>query len=91
MNGEEANGNGNSKRNLNTILLWVTMGMLSFLGWSSWSNSMQLAEIKGSMVGRQEMESKIAEVKVVQTRLDTDLTALKLALAEHGIGGAKGR
>ena len=72
------------------------MGMLSFLGWSGFSNSMQLAEIKGSMVGRQEMEAKIAEVKAMNeqtkiyaTQLDKDLTALKLALAEHGIAGKK--
>jgi len=85
---ENENKNGDAVRtgsSLNTILLWATLGSLGVIAALSLSTALQLAEMKGSMVGRQEIEAKIAEVKVSQLALEKDLTALKMALAERGI------
>lgn len=79
-------------RSLNTILLAVTLGVLGFISVLSVTNAISMARIEGSMVGRQEIEAKIAEVKALyqagqtaQAATDKDLTALKMALAERGI------
>lgn len=85
-----------SRKNLNTILLAIVIGVISWVALTTHNSSVQLAEIKGSMVSRQEIETKIAEINAkteatkseTTTRilaLDKDLTALKLALAERGI------
>ncbi len=81
-------GNGDAKtqtRNMNTILLWATLGSLGFISLLSMNNAISLAKMEGTMVGRQEIDARIAEVKVAQTALEKDLAALKLALAERGI------
>lgn len=88
-------------RNLNSIMLFVVIGVLGFLSAVGWNNSLTLAEMKGNIVTRSDLELKIATLKAdidlkisaVDTNrlaLEKDLTALKLALAERGITG-KGR
>ena len=109
------NGNGNESaafnadhswaaKNLNTIMLAIVLcvvtGGLGALGKMGWDNSMTLAEMKGNIVTKQELDLKIAAVKAdielkiatVNTNtltLEKDLYALKLALAERGINQGK--
>jgi len=93
-------------KNLNTILLTVVLfvltGGLGALGKMGWDNSMNLAEMKGNIVTKQELDLKIAQVKADidlkigqaannTLSLEKDLVALKLALAERGIGQSKSR
>lgn len=91
-NGATADGDGITKqaaRNLNTILLWVLLAVLGAIGAITWNSSIAIAEMKGSLVTRAEVETKIAEVKAMYSAQQTDLIALKLALAERGIKSAK--
>lgn len=81
-------------RNLNTILISVVLFVLTAGGGAlakiSYTNALTLAEMKGSLVTKQELDLRIAAIKadldVKISSLDKDLTALKLALAERGIG-----
>lgn len=83
-------------RNLNSIMLFVVIGVLSFLSTVGWNNSITLAEMKGSIVTKTDLELKITtlkadvDIKIAEANtktlaLDKDLTALKLALAERGL------
>lgn len=80
-------------KNLNTILISVVLFVLTAGGGAlakmAWDNALTLAEMKGNIVTKQELELKIATVKadldIKISSLDKDLTALKLALAERGI------
>lgn len=72
-------------KNLNSIMLFVVIAILSWMANASWNNSITLAEMKGGLVTKTELETKLAEIRTSQLSLEKDLTALKLALAERGI------
>jgi hypothetical protein len=57
MSEEETKKDASSR--LNTILLYVTLGVLAFIARISWTNSIDLAGV----VPRAEMETKLSEVK----------------------------
>lgn len=70
--------------------------MLGAIGLTTFTGAINLSYLRGSMVSRQEIDAKIAEVNASILRVSTeantknlalekDLTALKLALAERGI------
>lgn len=63
---------------LNTILLWVTLGALTFVGGATISNMKTLAAIEGGQVTRTELDTRILEVKVVQTQQSLDIVGLRL-------------
>lgn len=67
---------------LNTILLWVTLGVLAFVGVTSWNNSIQLAEMHGSQITRTEVESKLAQVQASIIATDKDVIQLKLDISQ---------
>lgn len=69
-------------KNLNTILLWVAIAGLGFIGATSFANAVALARMEGSQVTRTEVEAKIAEVRVVQVTLEKDILQIKLDLAK---------
>lgn len=72
-------------KNMNSIMLFIVLAVLGFLGNIGWNNSITLAEMKGGIVTKSELEAKLAEIRTSQLALEKDLTALKLALAERGI------
>lgn len=78
-----------TRKNVNTILLWATLGMLAFISTTSLHNALQLATMQGTLVTRPEVEAKLAEIRASQTLIEKDLTSLKLALAERGISASK--
>lgn len=68
---------------LNTILLWITLGVLGFIGTISFTTALSMAEMKGSQMTRSEVESKLAEVRTRQSSIEKDIMQMKLDYAER--------
>lgn len=72
----------NTVKNLNTILLWVTIAGLGFIGATSFNNSIALAKMEGSQMTRGEVEAKLAEVRSIQMVLEKDIAGIRLEVAK---------
>jgi len=66
---------------VNSVLLFVTLGMLAFIGNGTWENSKQLQYIVASQITRGEFETKIAELRQEQNRFHSKLVELEISLA----------
>lgn len=66
---------------LQTILLWVTLGALGFIGTATWSNSLALARLEGASMGRPEIEQKLSDIKAIQAATDVEIVKLKIQVA----------
>lgn len=67
---------------LNTILLWITLGVLAFIGGASVKNTISLAALQAGQVTRTELDTRIVEVKIVQTQQTLDITNLRLKVQQ---------
>lgn len=67
---------------LNTILLWITLGVLSAIGAASWNNTIAMAKLEGSQVTRSEVDIKITEVKTQITSTQAEVAKLYVELAK---------
>lgn len=67
-------------KNINTILLLTTLGVLGFIGNMSYNNSIAISEIKGSVIGRSELDGKLAEQRreFVELMIQVKTLAAKL-------------
>lgn len=68
---------------INTILLYVTLGALGFIGTVTYTTSLSMAEMKGSQMTRSEVESKLAEVRTKQSSIEKDIIQMKIDYAER--------
>lgn len=74
MNEDEPRKDGPSR--LNTILLYVTLGVLAFIARISWTNSIDLAGV----VPRAEMETKISEVRAKIVGTEEKIASINLEI-----------
>lgn len=72
----------NPASNTNTILLSVTLAVLLSMGGAVGWACMQLSALNASMIGRPEFESKLAEIRLKQSTLETEIFQLRLDLAD---------
>jgi len=76
------NDGTNPRNNLNTILLTVVLGVLSFIGWGTLSNMVKLASIESAQVSRAEIAAKDATVQLQITELNKDIQDQRLQLTK---------
>lgn len=77
-NGDETNL---TRANFNTILLFVLLGVLGFVGFTSVEVSKDVAAIKASQVSRSEIDTKMRDMDVKLEALRADYASLKVQLA----------
>lgn len=67
---------------INTILLWITIGALGFIGTISYSTAINMAKLEGSQMTRGEIEAKLAEVRTKQSSIEKDIFQMKIDFAK---------
>jgi hypothetical protein len=81
MNDENAEETNLTRANFNTILLFVLLGVLGFVGYTSVEVSKDVAAIKASQVSRSEIDTKIRDMEVKLESVRADYATLKVQLA----------
>jgi|GEM_PF-7022119 len=73
---------------LNTILLFLVLGVLGWIGRVSWTNSLDLAKMGGAQMTREQIEKKISDKDAKVDAQDAKINALteRLSRDEGGIG-----
>lgn len=66
---------------VNTFLLFATLGMLGFIGNSTWDNSKKLEAIAASQITRTELDTKLTELRTELIRLQARQTDVELQIA----------
>lgn len=66
------------KSPLNTILLFVTIGVLGFIAHSSYDSSVSIAVIQSSQITRPELETKLTEINAKIASINVQVTAINL-------------
>ena len=82
------NGSGKGGSALNTILLFIVLGVLGWIGRVSWTNSMDLAKLTGAQMTREQIEKKISDEDAKIIAQDAKINALteRLGKDEGGVG-----
>ena len=70
------------RNNLNTILLAIVLGVLSFIGWGTLTNMVKLASIEAAQVSRSEIAAKDAAVQLQILELNKDIQDQRLQLTK---------
>lgn len=67
---------------LNSILLFVLLGVVGFVGAATVRNGETLASIKASQLTRQEVDIRFTELKNKQDQLAADIVLIQIELAK---------
>lgn len=70
-----------TRANFNTILLFVLLGVLGFIGFTSVEVSKDVAAIKASQISRSEIDTKMRDMEIKLEGVRADYAALKVQLA----------
>ena len=81
MNDDNSDETNLTRANFNTILLFVLLGVLGFIGFTSVEVGKDVAAIKASQVSRSEIDTKFRDMDVKLESVRADYAALKVQLA----------
>ena len=67
--------------NFSSVVSLITLGVISWMGVTTFKNSLTLAAIQAAQVTRPELDTKLSEVRISILRLQDRQTATEIELA----------
>lgn len=72
----------NGKNPLSTILISITLGVLSFVAYATFTTAVDVASLNASQITRPELETKLTEIRVLNAATEVEVTALNVSVVK---------